>query len=463
MSKNLFSGIFIDDGLGEKAKAHYKKRREKFAKAFKHPIILYGFENILEHDYAWFRHDTKIVQTPLLRYLTGINQPDIALFLDPNSETLPEILFVPKIPAIKAFWEGESFGLGNKKHLEMIKAITGFSCILNIKSINKTVLNYYKSTENPVLGTIWSEVVINNKEKKVLCDANYKFKKKIQKLLQKNGFSPNSLISISDLELKERLVLDGPDLNNARLACQKTTEVFLNLLPKIKHFSSETEASGFLTGLMHMSTPFGLSFPPIVASGPNSTVLHYQKNNDSFSKNELLLLDFGICWQNVTSDSSRTIPISGKFNPLQKLLYNLVLDAQKLVEQNVKAGVTINQLNAICWGYLNQELKTRFLDLGGQMKLKYQGQPHNVGHLIAHQVHDGDPSRLYREIPLLAGQLITNEPGLYGHFSITIDNIKYSEDIGIRIEDVLLVTPTGSENLNKTCPKEIIEIEARME
>ena len=89
----------------------------------------------------------------------------------------------------------------------------------------------------------------------------------------------------------------------------------------------------------------------------------------------------------------------------------------------------------------------------------YKTRPHNIGHLIAHSVHDGDPFRHYSSEPLEIGMVLTNEPGLYGHFEMIIDDEFYSEDCGIRIEDQLLITDKGCQNLTKNCPKSIDELE----
>ena len=86
-----------------------------------------------------------------------------------------------------------------------------------------------------------------------------------------------------------------------------------------------------------------------------------------------------------------------------------------------------------------------------------------MGHLIAHSVHDGDPFRNYRSYPLTEGMVITNEPGLYGYFEMTIDDDTYIVDGGIRIEDQLLVTAKGCRNLTEKCPKTIKDIEALLQ
>ena len=170
------------------------------------------------------------------------------------------------------------------------------------------------------------------------------------------------------------------------------------------------------------------------------------------------LLDFGLRHWHMPSDVSRTIPISGTFTPLQRCLYTIVLEAQMAVENLAKEGVTIQELNDLCWTTLETLLNERFHNQGGISQRAYTRQPHNVSHLMGLMVHDGDPYRNYRTLPLNAGMAISNEPGLYGEFEITLDGIHYKDIIGIRIEDNLLITKTGCINLTN-CPKTCDDIE----
>ncbi|MFT5171139.1 MAG: Xaa-Pro aminopeptidase, partial [Candidatus Marinamargulisbacteria bacterium] len=201
------------------------------------------------------------------------------------------------------------------------------------------------------------------------------------------------------------------------------------------------------------------SFPSIVAAGKNATILHYMKNNAPFKSGDMILLDFGARWQNMCADVSRTVPVNGRFSPLQKLLYGIVLEAQKAVESAAKPGTTIAHLNQVCWDYINQELQEKIIAKGGKVRLDYKVRPHNVSHLMGVQVHEGDPFRHYRNHKLKADWMISNEPGLYGHFSLTIDGELHEQTIGIRIEDNLIITKDGCRNLSLGCPKEIKALE----
>lgn len=259
-----------------------------------------------------------------------------------------------------------------------------------------------------------------------------------------------------------RLPLDDFDVANTRKAHLQTAEAFKVTLSHFQEFKTEYQVQGFLEGQMLMQSPYGLAFPSIIASGANAITLHYLKNDDEINRNELILLDFGVRWMTMHADISRTIPASGRYNPLQKILYEIVLKAQLVVEKKVKAGVTIRELNEVCWRSIENDLKNEFCAVGGKYKLKYKGRPHCVSHLMGEQEHDGDPFRNYTEQPMRPRWLISNEPGLYGYFKFKHRGKVYDEEIGIRIEDNLLITDKGCINMAKGNPKTVLEIEKLM-
>jgi Xaa-Pro aminopeptidase len=207
----------------------------------------------------------------------------------------------------------------------------------------------------------------------------------------------------------------------------------------------------------------GLAFPTIAACGENACTLHYRKRDEPLRKGSLLLLDFGCRYGAICSDISRTLPISGKFNPLQKLLYGIVLDTMCFHQKLVRPGVTIREISKASWAHLEGLLKERFFALGGKAERSYKQKPHGISHLIGGIVHEGDPGRLYYDWPLEPGMMLSNEPGLYGKFTLRIDGREYSESIGIRIEDDLVVTSSGCINLSAAIPKSVEEIEGLLD
>jgi Xaa-Pro aminopeptidase len=174
-------------------------------------------------------------------------------------------------------------------------------------------------------------------------------------------------------------------------------------------------------------------------------------------------LDFGVRIGTLHSDISRTIPVNGKFNPLQALLYQIVLDASAEYQKYVRPGVSLREIGHIPWDFIMDALDTR-LKRGhaGKFKLLYDRRPHGVSHFIGEQIHEGNPGSRSLDTVLKPGMLISCEPGLYGEFSGIFNGKRVSGKIGIRIEDDLLITAKGFRNISFTIPREIEELERIM-
>ena len=119
-------------------------------------------------------------------------------------------------------------------------------------------------------------------------------------------------------------------------------------------------------------------------------------------------------------------------------------------------------MDANVWNFIEKALDERFVQKGGKCRLLYDKRPHGVSHLIGEQIHEGDPFRVYMDKPLEYGMLISNEPGIYGYFEIELSGVRYAENVGIRIENDLLVTTDGCEDISAAIPREIEEMELAM-
>ncbi len=179
------------------------------------------------------------------------------------------------------------------------------------------------------------------------------------------------------------------------------------------------------------------AFPPILGSGPNGVILHYFRNNRRMDAGELIVIDTGAECAGYAGDLTRTIPVSGRFTPRQRELYLAVLAANRAVIAAAKPGVTIKELRQVAIDSLNAGGR----DLGQYMT-------HGVSHHIGLEVHDAADNLK----PLEPGAVITVEPGVY----------LPAESIGIRIEDMILITPSGSRLLSGALPVEPDEIERAM-
>ena len=147
---------------------------------------------------------------------------------------------------------------------------------------------------------------------------------------------------------------------------------------------------------------------------------------------------------------------------MQKIIYEIVLKGQREVEKKARSGVTIEELNEVCWNSVNDGLEKKFLAEGGKCKLRYEERPHGVSHLMGEQEHDGAPFRNYASKRMQPGWMISNEPGLYGEFKIRLNGKTYDETIGIRIEDNLVMTENSCINLSNIIPKSVSAIERLM-
>jgi Xaa-Pro aminopeptidase len=460
--KNIYSGVFRDGGAGKLAKRRYRDRRVSLLNAENKLLVIAGVPYGPGQETVWAYAHTPTYQEPAIMYLTGVNQDQVILMLDPGSKESDEILFVNQKNPDKEFWDGIRLGVGSQKSINEAKRVTGIKDVRGIHEFEEVFTKRFRKQKNKKVGGLWIEGLRDGKTAEIKTDHNWKFKKGVEQLLKKIGAPKDALTNVMKNHFDLRLPLDKYDEASTLKAEKITGEAFRATLQNFNHFSNEYQVQGFIEGQMIIRSPYGLSFPSIIASGSNATVLHYMKNDDVFKKSELVLMDFGVRWLTMHADISRTIPASGKFNPLQKTLYNYVLKAQLLVEKKAKMGVTIQELNDFCWESINNDLKNDFAPMGGKCKLKYNNRPHGVSHLMGEQEHDGDPFREYISQPMEAGWLISNEPGIYGNFKLKHKGKTYDEEIGIRIEDNILITEKGCRNLSRSVPKTVDEIESLM-
>ena len=458
--KKVHTGIFRDGGAGAFAKRRFRERRKKLIAKEDCLMAIAGVPYGPGGKTTWAYTYSPTYQEPDVMYLTGINQHNVILLLDPDSKVSDEILFVDRRDRLMEFWEGVRFGVGDEKSLKEVRSVTGIHDVRDIREFKDVLKERLFKQKKKNLGTLWLEGTRRGKTCAITTDHNYDFKKKLEGWLR--SWKAPALQNIMKNHFELRLPLDKYDVTNALKAQEITGNGFKVMLKNFRNFKNECQVQGFLEGQMLMHSPYGLSYPSIVASGANANILHYTKNDDDFSKNEMMLIDFGIRWMTMHADITRTFPVSGQFNPMQKILYEIVLGAQIAVEKKARAGVMIDELNKLCWDKINQGLNHNFTAIGGKFKLLYKGRPHGVSHLMGEQEHDGDPFRNYSQQSMKSGWMISNEPGLYGEFRLRLNGKTYDEKIGIRIEDNLVMTSHGCMNLSSKIPKTIKQIEKLM-
>jgi len=276
--------------------------------------------------------------------------------------------------------------------------------------------------------------------------------------------APEAIVDVRSLVSTMRLVKDEQELKLLRRAAEISSGAHRRAMARAQPgwYEYQVEAE-----LAHEFLRFGAhspAYPSIVASGPNACVLHYRDNDRELQPNDLLLIDAGCEFHGYASDITRTFPVSGKFSGAQKAIYELVLAAQLACIDAVRPGRLFHDYHQVAervlaQGFIDLKLCEGSLDAVLESGAYKQFYMHRAGHWLGLDVHDVG---LYRvdgaSRALEQGMVLTVEPGCYIR---PADNVPEEFwDIGVRIEDDVLVTATGSENLTAGTPKSVGEVEA---
>lgn len=241
-----------------------------------------------------------------------------------------------------------------------------------------------------------------------------------------------------------RLVKDEYEIACMRKAIHITNLGIQQMMKTCKPGVNEATMEGVFDFVLKQVLCKEKSFETIAASGKNATILHYSNNDQVMNDGDLFLCDLGARDRHYCADISRTFPVNGTFSERQKEIYEIVLGAQKIVEENAKVGVKLKELNKMVIDYYAEELPKHGLNKDVR-EYYYHSCSHHIG-LDCHDINDGVCDTLE------VGNVISNEPGLY------IED----ENIGIRIEDDLLITENGAINLSQEIIKSVEDIENLM-
>lgn len=409
-----------------------KQRRENYFKNVKDASIsiFYSGKEVkqsLDQNYPFYVNNN-------FYYLTNINQADAYLVLIKGNKMTKSLLFIEPYDHLKALWTGEVLTF------EKAKELSGVEEVYPLNALKQVISSYLTLARSAVFGVLehlyfdFTNSMLEEKDH--LYYLSKEFKNFYPYLNQENAHP-----ILSEL----RMVKDDMEVNNIKKALEITKEGILLMMKHAKPLMKEHELEAFyhFTLYKHGVRP---SFKTIAASGVNATVLHYEKNNDVINDYELILFDLGVSYNEYASDISRTFPVNGKFTDRQKAYYEIVLNANKKVIEFIKPGVTNKEVN----DYAKKLLAEGLIKLGkitdeSELSKYYY---HSIGHFLGLDVHDvGNYIKPFKE-----GEIFTVEPGLY---------IK-EENIGIRIEDDILITKDGNINLSKDIIKEVNDIEEYM-
>jgi len=393
----LFS--FSVRGFEKEPLSEYASRRARVAEQIKGGVlILFGQA---DSEFVKFK------QTDNFLYLTGFIEPDAVLVIDATGDKPEDTLFIrPRNPAEER-WTGATMSAGADGQRE-----TGVSAVRVLAELNSTVSSLLQRNAR-----VFTEIT----------DA--------RSMNRLRGLAPSA--KPQDI---------APVVAGLRIRKAATELALLERTINITVAGHRAAAKAILPGAWEYEVEAALefefrrngaerpSFPSIVGSGPNSTVLHYNASTRQMKAGELVVVDIGAEYSGYAGDVTRTYPVSGRFTPRQREIYEIVLEAQKRALEKVKPGATLQQVHRAAYEYIESKGFAREF-------------PHGTSHYLGLYVHDvGDPDRR-----LEPGMVLTVEPGIY------IDK----ESLGVRIEDDVVVTDRGYRMLSNL-PREIADIEAMM-
>ncbi|MDR2168398.1 MAG: aminopeptidase P family protein [Clostridiales bacterium] len=369
-------------------------------------------------------------------YMTGIERPSLVFTMKKNFKgEVSSRLYIERFDETYAKWEGAPI---NKEAATEISGIDTFS--------------YLDELDGHLAKTLVRErftMVYLDLENRSFHAPNTPELDLAARLREK--FPAVGLTNAHPLFGGLRLIKAANEIMQIQKAADITGQGFYAFLDNVRPGMMEYELEAFWEYICKKNGA-KKAFSTIMASGKNATVLHYRDNASEIKDGDLVLVDFGgqINWY--CADLSRTFPANGKFTPRQRQIYDIVLEAGKRVIAMVKPGVKFSDLNEAVKKFYAEELTKIGLISEEKDVAKYYY--HGVSHMLGLETHDvgAGSTSTDGELLLAPGMVITVEPGLYIE----------EEAIGIRIEDNVLVTATGSEVLTKDIIKEATDIEEYM-
>ena len=368
-------------------------------------------------------------------YLTGIERENMILIMRKNYlGEYSETLFIEPYDEVLAKW------VGGRMRADEATAISGVESVADVGEFPNRINSLVEYSRGLGKLTFWLDLWRYHKDQ---ADTP-------AHTLAKTLQSKYPAVAIEDINgnmAAMRAVKDDKELAFMRQAQEHTRVAIEEMLRYAKPGMNERELEGAFDFALMKQGVREHAFHSIFAGGKRATTLHYGENNQIVHDGEMVLIDLGSAYGNYSADISRTFPINGKFTDRQKELYNTVLEAQRIVIANAKPGLTTRQLNQMVIDYYETRLDDLGLRKDGKTVRDYYY--HGVSHQLGLDTHDICTER---ERTLKPGMVITVEPGLYVE----------DESIGIRIENDVVITEDGCEDLSVAIPRTVEEIEAIM-
>jgi Xaa-Pro aminopeptidase len=383
-------------------------------------------------------------------YLCGFEEDNSALVLVKNGGTAKVLLFVQPKDETMELWTGKRTGVDAAKErfdLDEVHSIDTFENVVREELKNKKRLYLDLFSDDP------KYEVVKQQCRHLIHDRS-------------SSVSPRTFVDITLMIQTMRLIKDEHEIILIREALDITKEAHHAAMrsahPGVHEFTLQAD----IEYVFRHRGAHSNAYMTIVAGGNNANTLHYINNSDVFGAEDLVLIDAGCEYKMYASDITRTFPVSGTYTQPQREVYEMVLDVQLRIIGMIRPGVTKKELQQMSELWLTEGLVRLGIlegEVGALMEAKKHKKyyPHGIGHWLGLDVHDPCPyvDENGGEIPFEPGMILTIEPGVY----IRADDMEVPEryrGIGIRIEDDILVTEEGCENLSEGIAKSVEEVEA---
>jgi len=426
--------------------SHFIERRKKLFQ-----LMNNGIAFISAADFQTRSNDTEYPfrQNSDFYYLSGFGEDNAVLVLKKDDEGEKGYLFIEEIDLEHALWNGSRLGIEEaKKRFKTLEILPYSSFESELPELLKNQTSLYID-----LFDDGSDVMaVRSAAKKLRTSRAVKQ-------------SVQQMIDVTQLIRKIRLIKTDEEIAQIKKAIAITAQAHHEAMricrPGMKEYELQAKMNYIFASMGAKSEAYGA----IVAGGNNANTLHYIQNDAELDDGSLVLIDAACEWELYASDITRTFPVNGQFTPAQKALYEKVLDVQLRVIDMMRPGVRRDELQKQSERWL-AEILIEFGILKGDLeevleaKMHKKYAPHGIGHWMGLDVHDPCPyaDEEGESITLQPGMVMTIEPGIYICRDDTDVEEKY-RGIGIRIEDDILITADGCENLSSMIAKSVEEIE----
>jgi len=377
-----------------------------------------------------------------LFWLSGIDQEESLLVISPNHQNneMREVLFLKETNEHIAIWEGAK--ITKEKAFKQ----SGIRTVYWLHEIEEKLQEILNQTE----------VIYLNKNMHSRLASEVQTRDDRFRLMITKNYPKKQIKEVAPLMHELRAIKSDIEIDLMQKACDITEKGLRRILPIIKPGIMEYEIEAELMHEFLVNRSSGFAYQPIIGSGIDSCVLHYIDNNKQCQDGEILLMDFGAEYANYASDLTRTVPVSGRFTNRQKAVYNSVLYVMKEAIKMLRPGTMFKEYNKEVGRIMELELiKLGLLDKHDVEKQDSKKPPlytqyfmHGTSHYLGLDVHDvGSTDWAMKE-----GMVFTCEPGIY----------ILEEQLGIRLENDILITKDGPDDLMKNIPIEASDIEELM-